>query len=138
MRRKCLYSELFWSAFPAFGLNTDRHGVSLLIQYDCGKIWTRITPNTYTFYAVILNHNQLESFHVFKQKLWCSLKGNQPSLCEKSFRIKYNDKNIMQFSAAFYFCVLIVRFFATPNFERWNFIIMFRWKDISRNKTMKL
>ena len=30
--------------FPAFGLNTD--------QSECGKIRTRITPNTDTFYAV--------------------------------------------------------------------------------------
>ena len=28
--------------FPAFGLNTERYG----------KMWTRITPNTNTFYAV--------------------------------------------------------------------------------------
>ena len=32
--------------FPAFGLNTLR------IRSECGKIWTRITPNTDTFYAV--------------------------------------------------------------------------------------
>ena len=42
----CPYSELFWSAFspyfPAFGLNT-------------GKIRTRTTPNTSTFYAVKAN-----------------------------------------------------------------------------------
>ena len=42
--------------FPAFGLNTDQNnseyghfsrsdGVSLRIQSECGKIWTRITPN---------------------------------------------------------------------------------------------
>ena len=40
--------------FPTFGLNTDRYGVSLRIQSKCGKIRTRITPNTYTFYAVVL------------------------------------------------------------------------------------
>ena len=38
--------------FPAFGLNTKRYGVSLRIQSECGKIQTRITPNTDTFYAV--------------------------------------------------------------------------------------
>ena len=32
--------------FPAFGLNTERYGVSLRIQSECGKIRTRITPNT--------------------------------------------------------------------------------------------
>ena len=45
LRKKCLYSELFWSAFfphfSAFGLNIR-------------KIRTRITPNTTTFYAVNL------------------------------------------------------------------------------------
>ena len=43
LRKKCPYSELFCSAFfphfSAFGLNT-------------GKMRTRITPNTDTFYAV--------------------------------------------------------------------------------------
>ena len=38
--------------FPAFWLNTERYKVSLHIQYECGKIRTRITPNTVTFYAV--------------------------------------------------------------------------------------
>ena len=33
LRGKCPYSELFYS--------------------ECGKIWTRITPNTDTFYAAI-------------------------------------------------------------------------------------
>ena len=69
--KKCPYSELFWSVFsriqteygeirsysgpyfPAFGLNTERYSVSLHIQSECGKIRTRITPNTDTFYAVI-------------------------------------------------------------------------------------
>ena len=32
--------------FPACVLNTDRDGVSLLIQSECRKIRTRITPNT--------------------------------------------------------------------------------------------
>ena len=40
------------SYFPAFGLNTDRYGVSLHIQSKCRKIRTRITSNTDTFYAV--------------------------------------------------------------------------------------
>ena len=38
--------------FPMFGLNTERYSVSLHIQSECGKIRTRITPNTDTFYAV--------------------------------------------------------------------------------------
>ena len=38
--------------FPAFGLTTERYEVSLHIQFECWKMWTRITPNTDTFYAV--------------------------------------------------------------------------------------
>ena len=38
--------------FPAFGLNTERYSVSLRILSKCGKMLTRITPNTDTFYAV--------------------------------------------------------------------------------------
>ena len=38
--------------FPAFGLNTEGYGVSIRIQFKCGKIRTRMTPNTDTFYAV--------------------------------------------------------------------------------------
>ena len=41
LRKKCSYSEFFWSAFfshfPAFGLNTERYGVSFRIQSECGK-----------------------------------------------------------------------------------------------------
>ena len=54
LREKCPYSELFWSAFPAFGLNTERYSVSLRIQSECRKMRTKITPNTDTFYAVLL------------------------------------------------------------------------------------
>ena len=38
--------------FPTFGLNTERYTLSLRIQSKCGKIWTRINPNTDTFCAV--------------------------------------------------------------------------------------
>ena len=38
--------------FPAFGLNAERYGVFVHIQSKCGKMHTRITPNTDTFYAV--------------------------------------------------------------------------------------
>ena len=39
--------------FPAFGLNTERCGVYLRIQFANGKIQTRITPNTDAFHAVL-------------------------------------------------------------------------------------
>ena len=41
--------------FPAFGLNTERYGLSLRIQSKCGKIPTKKTPNTVTFHEVITN-----------------------------------------------------------------------------------
>ena len=44
------YSSPF---FPAFGLNTERYGVSLRIQSECRKMQTRITPNMETFHAVM-------------------------------------------------------------------------------------
>ena len=45
--------------FPAFALNTERYGVSLCIQSECGKMRTRITPNTDTFYTMwVLNKTE--------------------------------------------------------------------------------
>ena len=38
--------------FPSFGLNTERCSISVRIQFKCGEIRTRITPNTDTFYTV--------------------------------------------------------------------------------------
>ena len=35
--------------FPEFGLNTERYGLSLRIQSECGKMRAKITPNTHTF-----------------------------------------------------------------------------------------
>ena len=44
----------FGPRFPSFGLNTERCSISLYIQSEWGKMRTRITPNTDTFYAVWL------------------------------------------------------------------------------------
>ena len=49
--------------FPVFGLNTERYGVYLRIQSDCGKIRTSITPNTDTFYAVSITIHQTKITH---------------------------------------------------------------------------
>ena len=39
--------------FPAFGLNTERYGITEKdVQSECGIVRIRITPNTDTFYAV--------------------------------------------------------------------------------------
>ena len=44
--------------FPAFRLTTERYSVSLRVRLECGKMWTRITPNMDTFDAVrIVSHN---------------------------------------------------------------------------------
>ena len=40
--------------FPTLGLNTERYRVSLRIQFECGKMRTRKTPNTDNFYAVFI------------------------------------------------------------------------------------
>ena len=37
LREKCPYSEFLWSIFFRIGLNTERYGVSLRIQSECGK-----------------------------------------------------------------------------------------------------
>ena len=50
--KKCPYLELSGPYFSAFRLNNERYCVSLRIQSECGKILTRITPNTNTFHAV--------------------------------------------------------------------------------------
>ena len=53
--------------FPAFGLNTERYGVSLRIQSECAKMQTRITLNTDTFRAVqCLWLRRLNSFRQWK------------------------------------------------------------------------
>ena len=55
----CVKSVRIWSYsgpyFPAFGLNTERYAVSHRSQSECGKIRTRVTPNTDTFHAVSLS-----------------------------------------------------------------------------------
>ena len=56
--KKHPYSELFWSAFPAFA-----YSLPLGIQSKCGKMRTRITPNKDTFCAVMQVVST--SFYVF-------------------------------------------------------------------------
>ena len=47
----CIWSYSGWY-LPSFGLNTDRYEVSFRILSECGKMWTRIIPNTDTFNPV--------------------------------------------------------------------------------------
>ena len=48
LREKCPYSELFWSTFSHI-----RSEFEEILQSDCRKMWTTITPNTDTFYAML-------------------------------------------------------------------------------------
>ena len=54
----CVKSARIWSYsgpyFPVFGLNTERYGVSLRIQFECAKMRTRITPNVTLFCLVLV------------------------------------------------------------------------------------
>ena len=61
--------------FAIFVLNMERYGVSLNIQSKCGKMRTRITPNTDTFHAVfsllIIEYQTLYlSLRFFWLKVW--------------------------------------------------------------------
>ena len=53
LHEKCPYSELFWHVFSHIRTEYGEIQVSLRIQSECGKIRTRITANTDTFYAVL-------------------------------------------------------------------------------------
>ena len=51
LRKKCPYSEFFWSAFPAFRLHTEISPYSVQMR----EIRTRKIPNTDTFYVVFIS-----------------------------------------------------------------------------------
>ena len=57
LRKKCPYSELFWSAFfSAFSCIRTEYSISpysVRMPENTGKMRTRITPNTDIFYAVL-------------------------------------------------------------------------------------
>ena len=69
-RGKYLYLEFSGPYFPAFGLNTERYSVFIRIQYDCGKIQVRQTPNTDTFYVVSdpVRYHQVQSMQTLSLK----------------------------------------------------------------------
>ena len=54
LRENCPYSVFSGPHFPGFRLNTERYGVSLRIQSECGKIRTRYPPNMDTFHEVLV------------------------------------------------------------------------------------
>ena len=89
----CVKSVRIWiypgPHFPAFGQNTDRYSVSLRIQSKCGKMRTRITPNTGTFHAWFKERaRERESLILFETWFLFKFIGYK----EKSSR-DYSDKN---------------------------------------------
>ena len=66
--------------FPAFGINTERYSVSPRSRSECGKMRTRITSNTDTFYAVkpfgILDNEIKYSFFTTFMKTHCLHQSN--------------------------------------------------------------
>ena len=52
LRETCPYWVLFWSAFSRIRTKYGEIQVSLGILSECGKIQTRVTPDTNTFHAV--------------------------------------------------------------------------------------
>ena len=54
LREKCMYLELFWSVFSR--IRNEYEEILHIFGYSVRmrKIWTRITPNKATFYAVFI------------------------------------------------------------------------------------
>ena len=51
--KSVVFGVILVRIFPVFGLNTEKYGVSIRIQSECGKMRTRITLNMDTFHAMI-------------------------------------------------------------------------------------
>ena len=52
---KSVHVQRFYRLYIFPHLNVERYSVSLHIQSDCGKIWTRKTPNTDTFHVALVS-----------------------------------------------------------------------------------
>ena len=69
---KCVRIQRYFGPyFPGFTLNTERYGVFLRVQSECGKIRTRVAPNMDTFYAVpnAYKHTQTQLWEISKHIL---------------------------------------------------------------------
>ena len=72
--KKCPNSELFCSAFSRIHSDWIRWDtVYLRIQSKCGKMRTRVTPNTDTYYAVTTIALGLIHLHCPRHSLMCSV-----------------------------------------------------------------
>ena len=95
LRKKCPHRSYSGPHFPAFGLNTERCGVSLHIQSECGKTQSRITPNTDNFPA---------AGYIFNPVKW--IKQNHPvkwnkNKVKKSSKTRYYQKTLILAFAQF-------------------------------------
>ena len=86
----CPCSKLFWSAFSCIWTEYERYYVSLRIQPKFGKIWTRITPNTDTFYTVNISDKFWSGFGVWSCNNSSHEMKRQWFLCCKRFTILTN------------------------------------------------
>ena len=57
--------------FSAYGLNTEKYGALFRIQSECGKMRTRIPPNTDTFYAVKIKIKIFSNYEDLREKSGC-------------------------------------------------------------------
>ena len=64
--------------FLAFGLSMEKYYVSLCIQSECGKMWTRKAPNTDT---VFFNHYFLTNKIIFLQNIEIGIKLPEDQYC---------------------------------------------------------
>ena len=107
--KHCVKGVRIWSYsgphFSAFGVNTERYSVSLLIQSKCGKMRIRITPNMDTFYAVESQNLQVKSYQEFRYRWWRILIYSQFT-CQSIDSFLEARKTLKLVSAIFYqfFC----------------------------------
>ena len=99
MRKKCLFSELFWTVFSHIRTkyaeirSVSPYSVSVRIESERGKIRTRITPNTDTLPAVKLFHQSKDfsrSTEHFNNSRPLSEMGDTPyRLCIQGIRLQF-------------------------------------------------
>ena len=104
--------------FPAFGLITERYFVSLRIQSECEKIWTRITPNTDTFNALKRMTIPYDYAFTYIELLVCWLlgEGSWPANLSKGLKVEITLKIQITFLSFMDEQVKL-------QWLRWNFII---------------
>ena len=119
LSKKSPYSELFWSTFfphfPAFIISP----YSVRMRENAGKIRTRITPNTDTFYAV----------SIFRE------------VTSSRFRVTTSTKQLLESTYFFRPATFVRGFFSEQSllrcsyifkgatFSEWNFYRVTSWKQ---------